>query len=97
MGGVSQSGAADLDDAANEEDVGGAVEILQPDEIDQEVQSATAARRKKPLKRTAFKSRKMLGNAAYRGRDRIRPVDKCFLTVTVFLIVIPSLPALTFT
>ena len=44
-----------------------------------------------------FKSRKMLGNSVYWGRDRIRPVDRCFLVITVLLIVIPSLPALTFT
>lgn len=120
VGGVSQF-ALDLEDAVvaaagenlegDEEDnegVGGAVEMLQIEDVmashednDDNSASYTPTRAdmksKRPLKRTVFKSRKMLGNSAYWGRDRIKPVDKCFVIITVFLVLVPSMPALAFT
>ncbi len=50
---------------------------------------------KKPARRTAFKSRKMMGKASYLGRDRIRPANFCFTFVTAVMIFVPSLAAAT--
>lgn len=67
----------------------GDVEMPQIEEIEESV------RVKKPLRRTTFRSRKMMGNTIYRGGDRIKPVNWCFTIVTASMIVIPSLGALT--
>lgn len=37
----------------------------------------------------------MMGNARYLGGDRIRPVNWCFTIVTAFMIILPSIGALT--
>ena len=49
---------------------------------------------RKPIKRTPFKSRKMMGNAVYRGRDRIKPSEWCVTVITYIMIVPPSIPCL---
>ena len=59
-----------------------------------EIEESVAPRR--PARRTAFKSRKMMGSTKYRGGDRIRPVNWCFTIVTAFMILIPSIPNLIF-
>jgi len=38
---------------------------------------------------------KMIGNSAYWGRDRIKPVSWCISIATIFMVVIPSSPYLT--
>ena len=38
----------------------------------------------------------MLGFAKYRGADRITPANYCFPILTALIIIIPSIPALTF-
>ena len=47
------------------------------------------------MRRTAFRSRKMMGHAVYRGGDRIKPVNWCFTVITACMIIIPSLFAVT--
>ena len=64
---------------------------VEPPELE-EIEDISA---RKPVKKTAFKSRKMMGNTSYRGGDRIRPVNFCFTIVTAVMILLPSLAALT--
>lgn len=80
-------------DGVSDDDEGGSdgdVEIPQLEEIEDE-----SVRVKKPMKRTTFRSRKMMGNTIYRGGDRIRPVNWCYSIVTACMIIIPSFFAVT--
>jgi hypothetical protein len=79
-------GTISLTDPNSEED--GDVEMPEIHEIED-------AGPKRPARRTAFKSRKMMGNTAYLGRDRIRPANFCFTIVTACMIFIPSLASAT--
>ena len=50
---------------------------------------------KKPIRRTSFKSRKMMGSTTYVGKDRIKPVHFCVTFVTAGMIIAPSVPCAT--
>jgi len=67
----------------------GAIELPALDEIDESVVA------RKPVRRTVFRSQKMMGATRYRGFDRIRPVNWCFTIVTACMITLPSLACLT--
>ena len=59
------------------------------------IEEIEEARPRKALKRTTFKSRKMMGNTKYRFKDRIWPRNFCFTIFTAFMIIIPSIMAIT--
>ena len=71
----------------------GCVEMPDIEEIEEAV--STTKQRRSPVRRTPFKSRKMMGNTRYRGSDKIRPASWCFTVFTAFMIFVPSLPCLT--
>ena len=73
-----QSAAIDDDDDAN-------IEAPNLDEIEEVSQAP-----RRPIKRKPFKSRKMMGKAVYKGRDRIRPSEYCTSIMTYVLIAPPS-------
>ncbi len=79
-------GTISISDNNSEED--GDVEMPEIHEIED-------AGPKRPARRTTFKSRKMMGNTSYLGKDRIRPANFCFTFVTAFMIFVPSLAAAT--
>ena len=69
-------------------------DVEMPD-IDEIEESTSPAAKRGPIRRSAFKSRKMMGNTKYRGKDRIWPHNFCFTIFTAFMIIIPSIPAIT--
>ena len=76
----------------NDDDVMNDVEAPELDEIEDNHSSVVHRR---PIRRTPFKSRKMMGNALYKGGDRIRPAEWGVTIITYIMIIPPSLLCLT--